>query len=104
MELKIINDEGKPTSSVNASDELFGRDYNEPLIHQVIRQLNHIPYAAFDSHFRLLDRINRNTNSSYYAFSFILSKYGTNRISIEIRKVAINPGKLNWPVSFIVIG
>jgi large subunit ribosomal protein L4 len=36
MELKIINDEGKPTSSVNASDELFGRDYNEPLIHQVI--------------------------------------------------------------------
>ena len=36
MELKIINDEGKSTSSVNASDELFGRDYNEPLIHQVV--------------------------------------------------------------------
>ena len=36
MELKIINDKGKATSSVNASDDLFGRDYNEPLIHQVI--------------------------------------------------------------------
>jgi large subunit ribosomal protein L4 len=36
MELKIIDDKGKATSSVNASDELFGRDYNEPLIHQVI--------------------------------------------------------------------
>jgi len=36
VELKIINDKGKATSSVNASDDLFGRDYNEPLIHQII--------------------------------------------------------------------
>jgi len=36
MELKIINDKGEPTSSVKASDELFGRDYNEPLVHQVV--------------------------------------------------------------------
>ena len=36
MELKIINDKGKATSSVNASDELFGRDYNEPLVHQIV--------------------------------------------------------------------
>lgn len=36
MELKIINDKGKATSSVKASDELFGRDYNEPLVHQVV--------------------------------------------------------------------
>jgi len=36
MELKIINDKGKPTSSVDASDELFARDYNEPLVHQIV--------------------------------------------------------------------
>ena len=36
MELKIINDKGKATSSVKASDELFGRDYNEPLVHQIV--------------------------------------------------------------------
>ncbi len=36
MELKIINDQGKATSSVNASDELFARDYNEPLVHQIV--------------------------------------------------------------------
>lgn len=36
MQLKMINDKGKATSSVDASDALFGRDYNEPLIHQVI--------------------------------------------------------------------
>lgn len=36
MELKLIDDNGKATSSVNASDDLFGRDYNEPLIHQIV--------------------------------------------------------------------
>jgi large subunit ribosomal protein L4 len=36
MELKIIDDKGKATSSVNASDDLFGRDYNEPLVHQIV--------------------------------------------------------------------
>jgi large subunit ribosomal protein L4 len=36
MELKIINDDGKSASTVAASDELFARDYNESLIHQVV--------------------------------------------------------------------
>ena len=35
MELKLINQEGK-SSTVAASDALFGRDYNEALIHQVV--------------------------------------------------------------------
>lgn len=36
MELKLIDDNGKATSSVSASDDLFARDYNEPLIHQIV--------------------------------------------------------------------
>jgi large subunit ribosomal protein L4 len=36
MELKLIDDKGQSTSSVQASDELFGRDYNESLVHQVV--------------------------------------------------------------------
>ena len=36
MELKLINDQGQSTASVTASDELFGREYNEALIHQVV--------------------------------------------------------------------
>jgi large subunit ribosomal protein L4 len=36
MELKLINDEGKSSSTVAASDALFGRDYNEALVHQVV--------------------------------------------------------------------
>ncbi|MBM3356753.1 MAG: 50S ribosomal protein L4 [Betaproteobacteria bacterium] len=36
MELKLINDQGKPTASVSASDTAFGREYNEALVHQVM--------------------------------------------------------------------
>lgn len=36
MELKIINEQGKATSTLVASDELFGREYNEALVHQVV--------------------------------------------------------------------
>jgi large subunit ribosomal protein L4 len=36
MELKLINENGKSSATVAASDELFGREYNEALIHQVI--------------------------------------------------------------------
>jgi len=36
MELKLINEQGKAASTLQASDTLFGRDYNEDLVHQVV--------------------------------------------------------------------
>jgi len=36
MELQLINEQGKPTTKVAASDHAFGRDFNEALVHQVI--------------------------------------------------------------------
>ncbi len=36
MDLKLINDKGESTATVATSDELFARDYNEALIHQVV--------------------------------------------------------------------
>ena len=36
MELKVINEKGEAQSPVTASEELFGRAYNEALIHQVV--------------------------------------------------------------------
>ena len=36
MELQVINEQGKPTAKVAASDNAFGRDYNEALVHQVL--------------------------------------------------------------------
>lgn len=36
MELQLINDQGKPTAKVAASDAAFAREYNEALVHQVV--------------------------------------------------------------------
>jgi large subunit ribosomal protein L4 len=36
MELKVINDKGVAQKPVDASETLFGRDYNEALVHQVV--------------------------------------------------------------------
>jgi large subunit ribosomal protein L4 len=36
MELKLLNDSGQASGSVQANDTIFNRDFNEPLIHQVV--------------------------------------------------------------------
>src|SRR5512139_2610292 len=36
MEMKVINSSGKAAGSMTASDDLFGREYNEALVHQLV--------------------------------------------------------------------
>jgi len=36
MELKLLNDQGQTASTVAASDVVFGREFNEPLVHQLV--------------------------------------------------------------------
>ncbi len=36
MELTIFNDQGKATAKFAAPETLFGRDYNEALVHQIV--------------------------------------------------------------------
>lgn len=36
MELKLLNEQGAAAASLQASDSLFGREYNEALVHQVV--------------------------------------------------------------------
>ncbi|HPP48176.1 MAG TPA: 50S ribosomal protein L4, partial [Accumulibacter sp.] len=36
MELKLINEQGQEASRLEVSDRLFGRDFNEALVHQVL--------------------------------------------------------------------
>src|SRR2546428_3812237 len=36
MELRLLNDHGQAACNVAAPDSIFGRDYNEALIHQVV--------------------------------------------------------------------
>ena len=35
-QLELLNEQGQAASKVEASDTVFGRDYNEALIHQVV--------------------------------------------------------------------
>lgn len=36
MELKLINEQGQAAATLQASDALFARDYNEALVHQIV--------------------------------------------------------------------
>ena len=36
MELKLINDKGASSSTLNAPDEVFGREFNQELVHQIV--------------------------------------------------------------------
>jgi len=36
MELKLLNDQGQQAATLQASDALFGREFNEALVHQVV--------------------------------------------------------------------
>jgi large subunit ribosomal protein L4 len=36
MELKVLNEQGQATATVAASDTLFGREFNEALVHQIV--------------------------------------------------------------------
>ncbi|GGX37011.1 50S ribosomal protein L4 [Pigmentiphaga litoralis] len=36
MELKLLNDQGESSATVNAPDTIFGREFNEALVHQVV--------------------------------------------------------------------
>jgi len=36
MDLKLLNDQGESSSTVAAPDTVFGRDFNEALVHQVV--------------------------------------------------------------------
>lgn len=36
MELKLLNDQGQSAATVAAADTVFGRDFNEALVHQIV--------------------------------------------------------------------
>ena len=36
MDIKLLNAQGQESASIAASDAVFGREYNEALIHQIV--------------------------------------------------------------------
>jgi large subunit ribosomal protein L4 len=70
MELKTINDKGA-TGTFKASDELFGRDFNEALIHQVV--------VAFQANARIGSRAQKDRGAVNHSTKKPWRQKGTGR-------------------------
>ena len=71
MELKVINDKGAAHGTVVASTELFGRDYNEALVHQVV--------TAFQANARSGNRAQKDRSDVHHSTKKPWRQKGTGR-------------------------
>jgi len=70
MELKTINDKGA-TGTFKASDELFGRDFNEALVHQIV--------VAFQANARIGSRAQKDRGAVNHSTKKPWRQKGTGR-------------------------
>jgi len=71
MELNVINEQGKPTAKLAASDAAFGRDYNEALVHQVV--------TAYMANARLANRAQKDRGTVKHSTKKPWRQKGTGR-------------------------
>ncbi len=55
MELKLLNDQGQSSATVAVADEIFGRDFNEALVHQIV--------VAYQANARMGNRAQRRSST-----------------------------------------
>ncbi len=71
MELNVINEQGKSTAKLSASDAAFGREYNEALIHQVV--------TAYMANARLANRAQKDRGTVKHSTKKPWRQKGTGR-------------------------
>jgi large subunit ribosomal protein L4 len=71
MELKLLNDQGQASASVEAPDTIFARDFNEPLIHQVV--------VAFQANARSANRKQKTRAEVHHSTKKPFRQKGTGR-------------------------
>jgi large subunit ribosomal protein L4 len=71
MDLKLINDKGKSAATLAASDALFGREYNEALVHQIV--------VAFQANARLGTRAQKGRSDVRHSHKKPWRQKGTGR-------------------------
>ena len=71
MELKLIDPKGQSTAKVAAPDAVFGRDYNEALVHQVV--------TAYLANARLATRMQKNRGDVRHSTKKPWRQKGTGR-------------------------
>ena len=71
MELKLINDQGQAASTLQVSDALFGREYNEALIHQLV--------VAYQANARSGNRAQKDRGEVHHSTKKPFKQKGTGR-------------------------
>jgi large subunit ribosomal protein L4 len=71
MELKLINESGQQAATMQASDTLFGRDFNEALVHQIV--------VAFQANARLGNRAQKDRATVTHTTAKPFRQKGTGR-------------------------
>ncbi|KAA0891054.1 50S ribosomal protein L4 [Pusillimonas sp. ANT_WB101] len=71
MELKLLNDQGQSASTFDAPDTVFGRDFNEALVHQVV--------VAFQANARLGNRAQKGRDTVKHSTKKPWRQKGTGR-------------------------
>ena len=71
MELTLINEQGQPSAKHSASDALFGRDYNEALVHQIV--------VAYQANARAGNRAQKDREQVHHSTKKPFRQKGTGR-------------------------
>lgn len=71
MELKLLDAAGQASASVDAPDTIFGRDFNEPLVHQVV--------VAFQANGRSANRAQKDRSAVRHSTKKPFRQKGTGR-------------------------
>ncbi|MGO3741183.1 50S ribosomal protein L4 [Kerstersia sp.] len=71
MEIKLLNEQGKSESTVSVPDTVFGRDFNEALVHQIV--------VAFQANARSGDRAQKGRDEVKHSTKKPWRQKGTGR-------------------------
>ncbi|QDL56353.1 50S ribosomal protein L4 [Rhodoferax aquaticus] len=71
MQLELLNDQGQATSKIEASEAVFGRAYNEDLVHQVV--------VAFQANARQGTRAQKDREQVHHSTKKPFKQKGTGR-------------------------
>jgi large subunit ribosomal protein L4 len=71
MQLELLNDQGQATSKYDAPETVFGRDYNEDLVHQVV--------VAFQANARQGTRAQKDREQVHHSTKKPFKQKGTGR-------------------------
>lgn len=76
MELKVVNDQGQQTATLAAADTVFGREYNEALVHQIV--------VAYQANARLGTRAQLTREAVHHSYTQTLAARKAQAVHVPV--------------------